>query len=109
MISAPPTTSEWPPRYFVAECVTKSAPNPMGCCRYGEANVLSTTSQAPASWVILATASRSTTRRSGLVGVSTQTTRVSSRTAFFTASRSVVSTTSYSSPMAGANTRATSR
>ena len=46
--SAPPTTSECPPRYFVVECTTTSAPSASGCCRYGEANVLSTTSSAPA-------------------------------------------------------------
>ena len=44
--SAPPTTSECPPRYFVVECTTTSAPSASGCCRYGEAKVLSTTSRA---------------------------------------------------------------
>ena len=27
MTSAPPITSEWPPRYFVVECTTTSAPS----------------------------------------------------------------------------------
>jgi hypothetical protein len=35
--------------YFVVECTTTSAPRASGCWRYGEANVLSTTSTAPAS------------------------------------------------------------
>ena len=47
--SAPPMTSECPPRYFVVECTTTSAPSSSGCCRAGEANVLSTTTSAPAS------------------------------------------------------------
>ena len=41
----PPTTSEWPPRYFVVEWTTMSAPSSSGCWRYGVANVLSTTSE----------------------------------------------------------------
>ena len=50
--SAPPTTSEWPPQYFVVECTTTSAPRVSGCWRYGDAKVLSTTSSAPASCAI---------------------------------------------------------
>ena len=42
----PPTTSECPPRYFVLECTDESAPSASGCCRYGVANVLSTTTRA---------------------------------------------------------------
>ena len=38
----PPTTSLCPPRYFVVECVTMSAPNLRGCCQTGVRNVLST-------------------------------------------------------------------
>src|SRR5215470_16748821 len=73
--TAPPTTSEWPPRYLVVEWTTASAPSASGFCRYGEANVLSTTSSAPASAHSSATALMSTIDSSGLVGVSTQTTR----------------------------------
>ena len=36
--------------YLVVECTTTSAPRAIGCCRYGEANVLSTTSSASSSW-----------------------------------------------------------
>ena len=31
----PPMRSEWPPRYFVVEWTTTSAPSSSGCCRYG--------------------------------------------------------------------------
>ena len=31
--TAPPTTSEWPPRYLVVEWTTASAPSASGCCR----------------------------------------------------------------------------
>ena len=69
----PPITSEWPPRYFVVEWTTTSAPSASGCCRYGEAKVLSTTTSAPAACAASAAARMSTTFSSGLVGVSSQT------------------------------------
>ena len=74
----PPTTSECPPRYFVVECTTMSAPRSSGVWRYGVANVLSTTSRAPAAWAASATAAMSTTFRSGFVGDSIQTSRAPS-------------------------------
>ena len=43
----PPITSEWPPRYFVVEWTTMSAPSSSGRWRYGVANVLSTTHERP--------------------------------------------------------------
>ena len=64
----PPTTSEWPPRYFVVEWRTMSAPRSSGVWRYGVANVLSTTSSAPAARAAAATAAMSTTFSSGFVG-----------------------------------------
>ena len=45
-ITAPPTTSEWPPRYLVVECTTKSAPSSSGRWLAGVANVLSTATSA---------------------------------------------------------------
>ena len=75
MATNPPTTSEWPPRYFVVECTTTSAPSASGCWRYGVANVLSTTTRAPRARARLATAAMSTIVSSGLVGVSIQTSR----------------------------------
>ena len=53
---SPPITSEWPPRYFVAEWSTRSAPRSSGCWRYGVAKVLSTTVIAPATAASRATA-----------------------------------------------------
>ena len=58
--------------YFVVECTTASAPSASGCCRYGEANVLSTASMAPPEWAISASAPMSAIDSSGFVGVSTQ-------------------------------------
>jgi hypothetical protein len=73
VITAPPTTSEWPPRYLVVEWTTTSAPSSSGRCRYGEAKVLSTTRSAPWSCASSARARMSVTFSSGLVGVSAQT------------------------------------
>ena len=42
VIATPPTTSLWPPMYFVVECTTICAPSASGCWKYGVANVLST-------------------------------------------------------------------
>ena len=72
----PPITSEWPPRYFVVEWTTMSAPSSSGRWRYGVANVLSTTTRAPAACAASAASRMSTTFRSGFVGVSSQTMRV---------------------------------
>ena len=49
--TAPWITSEWPARYFVTLWTTRSAPSSNGCWKSGEANVLSTTSSAPAACV----------------------------------------------------------
>ena len=45
--TSPAIRSLWPPRYFVAECTTISAPSERGCCKAGEAKVLSTQSKHP--------------------------------------------------------------
>ena len=55
-----------------------SAPSSSGCCRYGEAKVLSTTTSAPAACAASATARMSTMFSTGFVGVSSQTIRVCS-------------------------------
>src|SRR3954465_14819036 len=106
--TAPPTTSEWPPTYLVVEWTTTSAPSASGCWRYGDANVLSTTSRAPTSFVTDATAAVSAIPSNGLVGVSHQTTRVVGRSAARRASTSPRSTGVYSTPH-GASTLSTSR
>ena len=53
---APPIRSECPPRYFVTLWTTASAPSSSGRCSAGVANVLSTTTRAPASCATAATA-----------------------------------------------------
>ncbi len=55
-----------------------SAPSSSGRCRYGVANVLSTTTRAPTACAASAALRMSTTLRSGFVGVSSQTRRVRS-------------------------------
>ena len=72
----PPTMSEWPPRYFVVECTTTSAPSAMGCCSAGDAKVLSTTTSTPASLPSSASAATSEIFIRGFEGVSTQSTLV---------------------------------
>jgi hypothetical protein len=60
----------WPPRNFVAECTTMSAPCSSGRSRYGVGTVLSTTSGTPTSCATAATASMSSTLLRGLPSVS---------------------------------------
>ncbi len=74
----PPITSEWPPRYFVVEWRTASAPRASGCWRYGVANVLSTTTCAPTACAASDAAAMSTMLSAGFVGVSSQTSFVRS-------------------------------
>ena len=69
-IKTPCTTSEWPPKYFVAECNTISAPNLIGFCKYGDANVLSTTNNKLCFLANCEKASMSMMFNNGLVGVS---------------------------------------
>ena len=78
--------------YFVTLWTTTSAPSASGRCSAGVANVLSTTTVAPASCATAATAAMSTIFSSGFDGVSIQTNRVSSRSAPRTASGSPMST-----------------
>ena len=92
VVTAPPTTSLWPPRYLVAECTTASAPRLIGCCRYGVAKVLSTTTRPPSSWTTAQTCSISMIVSSGFVGVSNHTMRVDAVQALRIDSGSVRST-----------------
>ena len=88
-------------RTWSSSAATTSAPRVSGVWRYGDAKVLSTTSSAPASWATAAIASMSPMLSSGLVGVSTQTSRVSpGRMAARTASRSEAGAGSCRSPQA---------
>ena len=70
---APATTSEWPLRYFVAECRTRSAPSASGCVSTGVDTVESTARSAPPSWAMRAAAAMSVMVQRGLDGVSIQT------------------------------------
>ena len=63
--------------YLVVECTTACAPRVRGFCRAGDANVLSTTSRAPAASATCAHAAMSAMRSSGLDGVSNHSTLVS--------------------------------
>ena len=93
--SAPATTSEWPFRYLVAECITTSAPSASGRVKTGVAQVESTASRAPAAWAIRAAPAMSLTPQSGLLGVSSQISFVApGLTARSSAARSSVSTKS---------------
>mmetsp|Transcript_2805 Transcript_2805/g.6258 ORF Transcript_2805/g.6258 Transcript_2805/m.6258 type:complete len:319 (+) Transcript_2805:350-1306(+) len=82
--SAPPTTSECPFRYLVAECMTTCAPSVIGCESAGVAAVLSTASTAPISSAISAMAAISVTPHVGFAGDSTQISLVLGRTAALT-------------------------
>ena len=84
--------------YFVTLCTTTSAPSASGRCAAGVANVLSTTTFAPPACAAEDTASMSTILSVGLDGVSTQTNRVSARTASRTDAGSVRSQVSNASP-----------
>src|ERR671921_117452 len=68
--TTPPITSEWPPRYFVVACTTRSAPSSRGRCRTGVAQVLSQASRAPASRATPETPRTSVIFRGGFGGVS---------------------------------------
>src|SRR3974377_2106666 len=73
---APATTSEWPFRYLVAECTTRSHPKSRGLQRTGVATVESAQTIAPARWARSHTASMSVIVQSGLLGVSIHTSPV---------------------------------
>ena len=68
--TTPPIEVPWPPRNFVAEWMTMSAPCSSGRHRYGVASVESTTSGTPASCATSASASRSATVPAGLAMIS---------------------------------------
>src|ERR1700736_3981542 len=84
--------------YLVVECSTTSAPSASGCCSAGDANVLSTNTFAECCLPSSAMAPTSAMESNGLVGVSTQTSRVccviAPRTAYTSDSATGVSPTS---------------
>src|SRR5215211_7196964 len=98
LATTPPITSEWPPRYFVVACTTRSAPSSRGHCRTGVAQVLSQASRAPASRAIPEISRTSVIFRRGFEGVSTQNNLVLGRTAPPTSSAFVISIKEVSTP-----------
>ncbi len=90
--SAPPTDVECPLTNFVREWTMKSAPSRNGCWRYGEQNVLSTTSGIPRASVRREIASMSQIRSVGFSGDSRN-------TAATFGCRSSVRATSWRSPV----------
>jgi len=65
-------TSEWPLRYFVAECITTSAPSSIGRVNRGVAAVESTATSAPMERAISHAAAMSVMSHVGFAGVSIQ-------------------------------------
>ena len=57
--TAPWIRSEWPARYLVTECTTKSAPSSKGRWLTGVANVLSTATSTPRACAVRAIAAMS--------------------------------------------------
>jgi hypothetical protein len=68
--TAPATTSEWPLRYFVALCMTRSAPNFKGLHTNGVKTVASQHTVVPHFFATVTAAMTSVTRHVGLEGVS---------------------------------------
>jgi hypothetical protein len=89
--TTPPNPSLCPFRNFVVECTTMSAPSAMGCWKYGDMNVLSTTRSTFPFRQTALTARMSVNAINGLVGVSMNTMRV-----FFFSARSTFSATDLS-------------
>jgi len=95
--TAPPSTSPWPPRYFVVAWTTRSAPSLSGVWSTGVAVRVVADVAGAACRAISPTAARSVIFHSGFDGVSTQTRRVLARIAARTAARSAMSTNVVSS------------
>ncbi len=68
--TVPAMMSVWPPRYFVALCITTSIPSLCGCWLIGVAKVLSIMLVVPTERVASATLAISTILSVGFVGVS---------------------------------------
>jgi hypothetical protein len=105
---APPSASPCPDMYFVSEYATKSTPCSSGRVTAGVANVLSTTTRAPASCASSARPRKSTSFSTGLHGVSAWINFVLGRNAACTSSRSDMSAIETSKPFASRNPRANS-
>ena len=99
----PAEVSEWPARYFVALCQTRSTPSAIGRWLTGVANVLSASVTMPRSRAIAATAAMSVISSRGLLGDSIRNSRVAGVTASAQALTSVCSTRVHSTPRRGSS------
>lgn len=97
-VTTPPSKSEWPPKYFVAECRTPSTPSLCGWVLSGVANVESISETMPHALATDATRSISTSFNVGFVGDSTYTTLVLSRIALSKPETSMASNQLTSTP-----------
>src|ERR1043165_10273396 len=88
----PPTMSECPFKYFVAECTTRSQPNVKGCWIQGVAKVLSSTVINLCWRAIFTTCCISTNFNKGLVGDSIHNNLVSGFICLIKLFKSVIST-----------------
>src|SRR5260370_891286 len=101
--NAPATTSVWPFKYLVAECMTRSQPSLIGWVSTAAATVLSIATRAPAVCPSSAAAAMSVTTHVGLAGLSSQSSFVlPGRRAALIASRSPSSTSSTCTPHSAA-------
>ena len=95
----PPIVVPWPLMNLVAECTTISAPRSIGRHRYGEANVLSTTSGMPCLCASFASPARSASVPDGLPIVSAKSSLVFGRIAASIAAKSSTGAKLVSMPM----------
>src|SRR2546429_8523636 len=100
-MTAPATTSLWPPRYLVALCITPSTPCSIGLWFTGEANVLSAKVVARTDFAAATASWMSVIIIVGFAGVSMYTNRVLGRTAAFHAPGRRGSTKGGSTPNPG--------
>src|ERR1700761_4235403 len=72
VINAPPVRSLCPPKYLVAECITRSAPKLRGCWQTGVAKVLSQATFMLCEWAMTTVCLISVIFNKGFEGVSIQ-------------------------------------
>ncbi|TYZ59845.1 hypothetical protein PybrP1_005481 [[Pythium] brassicae (nom. inval.)] len=101
VIATPMTTSLWPLMYLVMLWMTTSAPRSSGFWKYGDMNVLSTTSSRLCFFATAATAAMSVILSVGFVGDSSHMSFVVGRMCASSAAASLMSTKSKSMPYVG--------
>ncbi len=96
--TTPPIASQWPERYLVVECITRSTPSASGRCRNGVAHVLSHAVNTCDDLASATMPCRSVIAMVGFEGVSNHKSRVVGRSDSCTARRFVMSTNVTSNP-----------